>query len=224
MKKRRIHITSIIAIFVLTVILGALAISQLTHKTSSLSENLQNNLPKIQTRKHKTTPTFSPTPTIIPTPTPYTFQGLRVEEFYITFYGWPDNTPPGNEIAFPSHANAATIHDTTGGIGSYSNPITFASDPDYIKPGTIYYVPYLHKYVIMEDSCASCVKNWNNSLKHIDVWMDSDSDFTQELVQCQNKWTRRETYVVTQPTSNLPVDTTPIFDKQTGECSNYNDK
>jgi 3D (Asp-Asp-Asp) domain-containing protein len=216
MKKSRLSLVWLFLVFILLASSGIYTASRLTNQkyTSSIS---QTSSSETQYKK-SITPTPSPTPTIKPTPTPYTFQGLSTEKFYITFYGWPDNTPPGNEIAFPNHTNSETIHGTTGGVGSYSDPITFASDPDFINPGTIYYVPYLHKYIIMEDLCVTCVENWNNSLKHIDIWMDSGAEFKQKLVDCQNKWTRRAEFVVTQPTSSLPVDLNPIFDKQSGEC------
>ena len=40
----------------------------------------------------------------------------------ITFYGWPDNAPPGNKIAHP------ILHKHAGGDGTYCNPTTFATE------------------------------------------------------------------------------------------------
>jgi hypothetical protein len=40
----------------------------------------------------------------------------------ITFYGWPDNSPPGNKIAH------GIIHKRAGGDGTYCNPTTFATE------------------------------------------------------------------------------------------------
>ena len=40
----------------------------------------------------------------------------------ITFYGWPDNSPPGNKISHP------VLHQHAGGDGTYCNPTTFATE------------------------------------------------------------------------------------------------
>src|SRR5580693_6473343 len=40
----------------------------------------------------------------------------------VTFYGWPDNDPPGKAIAHP------VIHQRAGGDGTYCNPTTFATE------------------------------------------------------------------------------------------------
>ena len=40
----------------------------------------------------------------------------------ITFYGWPDNAPPGNKIAH------GVVHKHAGGDGTYCNPTTFATE------------------------------------------------------------------------------------------------
>ncbi|MFI5306855.1 MAG: hypothetical protein ACHQ53_05875, partial [Polyangiales bacterium] len=72
----------------------------------------------------------------------------------VTFYGWPDNSPPGDGIAYPK------LHKGASGTGTYADPITFASDPNEWPAGTILYLPYLQRYVIMEDSCADCITDW----------------------------------------------------------------
>ena len=41
---------------------------------------------------------------------------------FMTLYGWADNSPPGPVIAHPC------LHSTAGGIGTFSNPVTFATD------------------------------------------------------------------------------------------------
>jgi hypothetical protein len=43
------------------------------------------------------------------------------QQVFWTFYGWYDNTPPGGDVAYPQ------IHDTAGGKGTWSDPITFAT-------------------------------------------------------------------------------------------------
>src|SRR4051794_570915 len=54
-----------------------------------------------------------------PAPTPATGGNHVVDK--VTFYGWPDNSPPGPAIAYP------VIHSQADGTGSYADPITFAT-------------------------------------------------------------------------------------------------
>ncbi|HTI28225.1 MAG TPA: carbohydrate-binding protein, partial [Kutzneria sp.] len=77
------------------------------------------------------------------------------DQTFLTFYGWWDNTPPGGDISYPQ------IHDTAGGVGSYDDPITFATDTGEYKAGTKVWVPRVRKYFIMEDSCEECSADWN---------------------------------------------------------------
>src|SRR4051794_34329535 len=61
---------------------------------------------------------------------------------YVTLYGWPDNSPPGDGTAFGSgHA---------GGVGTFAKPITFATYRGELKPGTKVYYPYLKRYFVMQ--------------------------------------------------------------------------
>src|SRR5580698_5617316 len=69
----------------------------------------------------------------------------------ITFYGWPDNSPPGNKIAHP------VLHEVASGDGTYCNPTTFATEPKNdvkIPYGIKIYVPFLQQYFIREDDCT----------------------------------------------------------------------
>ena len=74
------------------------------------------------------TPTAKPTatatakPTATPTATPVS-GGTTINNVYVTFYGWWDNSPPGNAIAYPG-----TLHNVATAGGSFSNPSTFATD------------------------------------------------------------------------------------------------
>jgi hypothetical protein len=61
-----------------------------------------------------------------------------------------DNSPPGASIAYPVQA---------GGKGTYADPITFTSTTKEIPKGTRIYVPYLKKYLIMENNCVDCGKD-----------------------------------------------------------------
>ena len=84
----------------------------------------------------------------------------------ITFYGARDNCPPSGEIAYP------IIHKEAGGLGTYDNPITFASAKRLFSPGTRIYYPTLEKYFVMEDSCEECTDEYAlTGACHVDLWM-----------------------------------------------------
>ncbi len=120
----------------------------------------------------------------------------------VTFYGAPDNDPPGGSIAHP------VIHSTAGGVGTYSNPVTFATDVNEFAVGTrIYYAP-LHKYFMMEDDCVQCISDWEGSRHyHVDLWSGYDSN----VLSCERALTPGTARIWVSPPSNLPVDTVPIF-------------
>jgi 3D (Asp-Asp-Asp) domain-containing protein len=132
----------------------------------------------------------------------------------VTQYGWDDNSPPGNAIAYP------TLHQTAGGTGTWADPITFATDKDEYPPGTILYVPFIEKYVIMEDDCVQCDSDWQSSMmRHIDVWMNSNgTENPNSLFSCEDNWTKTSTAVITSPPDNLIVTTAPLFDPSTNTC------
>lgn len=132
---------------------------------------------------------------------------------YVTFYGWPDNSPPGAAIAYP------VIHSQAGGTGTYNDPVTFATDQNEFPPGTIVYVPFLSKYFIMEDDCAQCDSDWENSQSyHIDLWTGGDGSNADQQIQCEDFLTHNSADVIVNPPSDLSVDTTPLFDPNTGAC------
>lgn len=76
---------------------------------------------------------------------------------YITGYSYWDNTPPGS--ADISHG---VIHSHAGGVGTYSDPTTIAVGHSIIAgqdildypAGTIFYLPNLRRYFIVEDTCG----------------------------------------------------------------------
>lgn len=147
----------------------------------------------------------TPKPQSIPVPPKPTTQVTSSTQIIknVTFYGWPDNSPPGTAIAYP------VIHKQAGGLGTYSDPLTFATASTFPK-GTVLYVPYIQKYVIMEDQCGSC------SASHIDIWMPSDGNFNKEVLKCENKYTANNKEVILHPASNLPVSP-PLFNN--GVCA-----
>lgn len=130
---------------------------------------------------------------------------------YCTCYGWLDNSPPGNAIAYPQ------IHSGAGGTGTYSDPVTFATDQNELAPGTIVYVGYLKKYFIMEDDCAQCDTDWGNGTRHIDLWVGGNGNSGQALYDCEDSLTEQANVIVNPP-SNETVDTTPLFNSSTEQC------
>jgi 3D (Asp-Asp-Asp) domain-containing protein len=159
-----------------------------------------------------TTSTATPAPTTTPTAAPPSGSAATYVTHELTFYGYPDNDPPGAGIALP------TIHSKAGGTGTYADPVTFASAPGEFKAGAILYVPFLKKYVIMEDTCAQCTSDWSAGKRHIDVWMNSDATNGAKLLSCQYAWTRDAVDVELSPPEGRPVDPTPLFDPKTGVC------
>jgi hypothetical protein len=116
----------------------------------------------------------------------------RTVKATITFYGWPDNTPPGNSIAHP------VIHQVASGDGTYCNPTTFATEKSNnteIPYGTKIYVPFLKQYFVREDLCAAsgppvgsgsngCYKLW------FDLWIGGNGKSNvNALVLCEQTLT-----------------------------------
>lgn len=133
----------------------------------------------------------------------------KVVRATITFYGWPDNTPPGNAIAHP------VIHQVASGAGTYCNPTTFATESANnarIPYGTKIYVTAIKQYFVREDLCApsgptsgsgshGCTKLW------FDLWIggNAHSNFAS-LIRCERKLTpATKTNVIVDPPDRLAV-------------------
>ncbi len=147
-------------------------------------------------------------------------EGGTMMSVYVTFYGWADNSPPGGAIAYPMNGGFPTLHDAAGGTGTYADPITFATDEAEFPVGTILYVPFIEKYVIMEDDCVECDSDWTSMHKwHTDLWMNSNaSESSSALVNCEDSWTRSSTTVEVHPPATRTVTTAPLFDPSTNTC------
>jgi len=147
-------------------------------------------------------------------------QAATTQNYEVTLYGWPDNSPPGNGIAFPANSGFPTIHNAAGGTGTYADPVTFATDQSELAPGTKVYYPYLHRYFIMEDECVECDADWNNGVRHIDLWVGGQNGNTNSVINCEDNLTQGSSAVITSPPTNEPVDTTPLFNSSTNTCYN----
>jgi hypothetical protein len=127
----------------------------------------------------------------------------------ITFYGWPDNSPPGNQIAHP------VIHKHAGGQGTYCNPTTFATERANNKEipyGIKIYVPFIKQYFIREDLCAASGPksgSGSNGCKHLwfDLWIGgtAKSNF-HAVVKCERRLTpNQKVSVILWPRDGEPV-------------------
>ncbi len=139
-------------------------------------------------------------------------RAATTQNFEVTLYGWPDNSPPGDGTAFGSgHA---------GGTGTFANPVTFATDQSELAPGTVVYYPFLHRYFVMQDECAQCDTDWNNGKFHIDLWVGGQNGNVNAVINCEDALTQGSAAVILSPPSNEAVDTTPLFNSSTNSCYN----
>jgi 3D (Asp-Asp-Asp) domain-containing protein len=139
----------------------------------------------------------------------------------VTFYGWEDNSPPGDAIAYGKSDGFPTVHDVAGGAGTYADPLTLATDVSELAIGTRVYLPFCQKYAVVEDDCVECDADWSSSMsRHIDIWMNSDgTESASALMACEDQWTQNATSVVVAPAPGLPVGTTPLFTPATNTCA-----
>lgn len=141
----------------------------------------------------------------VPTPPPTTVPPPAGEvgfDAYLTSYTYWDNTPPGSaDIALP------VLHSKAGGTGTYADPITIAvghsitngvDTPDYPK-GTIFYIPNVRKYFIVEDLCGDGSKPQNGpchtgfpagASAWLDMWIDGQSTTSSKATSCANALTK----------------------------------
>jgi hypothetical protein len=127
----------------------------------------------------------------------------------ITGYGWPDNSPPGAQISSP------ILHQTAGGDGSYCNPITFATETannTKFPPGTMIYVPPVHRYFIREDTCAGCSGIW------FDLWVGGDGSNNSGVLACEGTITSQGVTVTVNPPSTEQVIASPGAVFNNGTC------
>jgi hypothetical protein len=137
---------------------------------------------------------------------------------FTTFYAAGDNDPANSRtIAYPKSSGNPTVHDAAGGIGTWANPVTFATDPRELAPGTRIYVPRLRKYFVMEDQCRSCTRAWNNGRKRqIDLWAGPYAGAA--IVRCEYALTLSpgDEQVIVHASAGRPVDLRPIYSPTRG--------
>ena len=90
----------------------------------------------------------------------------------ITFFGYPDDSPPGASLAFTQCG-----HSLAGGTGPYDDPISFATATNgEFTICDVVYLPWVRKYAHYEDDCEQCSKStlngWTTMLtKRIRDWL-----------------------------------------------------
>lgn len=134
----------------------------------------------------------------------------------MTFYGQPDNDPPGSlAIASPGvKGSPPVIHTHAGGMGTYANPITVAVRRGVLPIGTRVYLRRVSKYGIVEDTCASC------SGAQVDVFMGGGPPSSwPALLACEQVTTPDGKIVIeVNPPRTRKVSLVKLFDPRTGAC------
>jgi hypothetical protein len=147
---------------------------------------------------------------------------------YTTGYGWPDNTPPGAAISNP------VIHQTAGGTGTYADPITLAvghsitngvDTLDY-PAGTIFYIPNVRRYFIVEDTCGDgptpqdepCNVGYPaGDTAWVDMWVGGEGASTSAVLNCEDDLTG-SFLIIENPANDYAVVPGPLFGTN-NQCS-----
>ncbi|KAK5173040.1 uncharacterized protein LTR77_003162 [Saxophila tyrrhenica] len=134
-----------------------------------------------------------------------------VKGVHRTFYSFPDNDPPGPATAYDCGYGRGY---TAGGTGTYDDPLTFATAPGEFKKCEIVWDPYVKKYLIHQDYCAQCVIDYDDGIKHIDLWNGSPTHNAHKIVRkCDRALTPDEPQpVVRKPSMDLDADSHPLFE------------
>jgi len=66
----------------------------------------------------------------------------RMGYMHLSFYGYPDNSPPSGDTAY----NCGDRNHVAGGTGTYTDPVTFASAEGEFSECEVVYIPYIEKY------------------------------------------------------------------------------
>lgn len=146
----------------------------------------------------------TPSPLAAPAPTLPVPRYVRV---YLTGYSFLDNTPPRSAVV--SHP---VLHHLAGGQGTYDDPITVAvpgQGPSMRwRPGTLFYLPTIRRYVIVEDSGASPAPPGVDT--HLDVWIGGETASRAATEACMSRLTGVVSAIV-HPPPGLAVLPGPIF-------------
>ena len=149
-----------------------------------------------------------------------------VSDVKITFYAWDDNCDSGWSRGC---GNANTKYSrtgslaggTAGGNGTYSDPITLATNPNFIAPGTRVYIPFFRKYFVMMDRCSGGIESHED---WVDLWMGglplNGVNVNQAASDhCENSLTPENQRIVLNPDDGMAVSTSPFFDCAGPACT-----
>ena len=133
---------------------------------------------------------------------------------YVTFYGGPDNDPPGStDIAYPNgrHGSRRAAPAATPTRSRW--PPTRAS----CRPAPSSTTPQLQKYFVMEDDCAECIAEWGADHRpHVDLWTGPAGS---RLLACEEALTPPGPVPLEiNPPADRPVDLRPLYDTATDRC------
>ncbi|HWB33783.1 MAG TPA: hypothetical protein VG753_00460 [Candidatus Paceibacterota bacterium] len=196
--------------------------------TSSTTGSVTNPLSGSQSSN--TGSTQPPSTSVPPTqPAQNASQEIRFTA-YLTAYTYWDNTPPGSsEISNP------IIHQVAGGTGTFSDPITVAvghsisgrTDTLDYPAGTKFYLPYLRKYFIVEDTCGDGNTPQNGPCHTgyqghpwLDLWLDGANGTRASSDDCASDITDLHT-IIENPAPNYLVVPGPIY--STSCATQYSD-
>lgn len=164
----------------------------------------------------------APSPSRVPTPA-QPRETLETSVFF-TGYTWHDNTPPGDAISQPT-----VLHGQAGGTGTWDDPITvavghsLATGRDVLDypAGTRLYVPYLRRYLIVEDTCgdgpepedAPCHRlddpdnpAPDGAVAWLDVWLDGRDQDEATAHRCARRLTGLHSVVFNAAPGYLVAD------------------
>lgn len=147
----------------------------------------------------------------------------HTQQAWGTFYGWYDNTPAGCATAFGGCA---------GGVGTFADPITFATDTAEVPVGGMIYYPSVQKYFKMEDDCTECDQDWTGRgpdggphMWHFDLWLGGKGGNAMDALNCEDGLTMSTAAgapmfsdFILNPPSNLKVSSAPLFNTSSNSC------
>ena len=137
-----------------------------------------------------------------PQSSPSQGQCQKVNNVKQTYFGFPDNSPPGAGIAYPQCGR-----QLAGGTGTYADPLTLATANGELNTCEVVYSYHLRKYLRHEDDCEACGDDWTQGIWHVDVWVGSSyQNGGQDQINCEDTLTVGNQILLRNPSSNLPVD------------------
>jgi hypothetical protein len=121
----------------------------------------------------------------------------------LTGFAAADNNPAGSTTI-----SQGVIHQQAGGTGTFQDPLTAASPGSAgsteSPKGTRFYLPSVHRYVIVEDSGATKM-----SQLHLDVWNGTGSKSVTD--KCESDMTGTF-QIIRNPAAGLVVHPGPLAD------------